>query len=246
MSALSEPKLYGESETSSRPAIREYWGKYWWGYPLPAIGGMVRGRCRDARPAPRQSPADADGELVGLLARHLVADELRRQSGGLWGLRRDTSRIGECGLRAWSRAEIRRCSRSAKAPAWTANRHRVRRICRGCARDGERGTCSHGEAAAVRERGLAVTADRLLRVSGGKFGAAFGRAITFRRTRAVPERSMSMSRAAACERSMMRPCANGPRSLMRTSTRFPFERLVTSTQVWKGSLRCAAVSFSMS
>jgi len=45
---------------------------------------------------------------------------------------------------------------------------------------------------------------------------------------------------------MMRPFANGPLSLMRTSTDRPVSRLVTSTQVPKGSVRWAAVIWPMS
>ena len=70
--------------------------------------------------------------------------------------------------------------------------------------------------------------------------------MTFKRTRAVPARTISIWRAAPTDRSMMRPCTKGPRSVMRTSTCLPFERLVISTQVSKGRARCAAVSFSIS
>lgn len=45
---------------------------------------------------------------------------------------------------------------------------------------------------------------------------------------------------------MMRPPANGPRSLMRTSTDRPLSRLVTRTQVPNGSVRWAAVIWPMS
>jgi hypothetical protein len=68
-------------------------------------------------------------------------------------------------------------------------------------------------------------------VRGGMFAGVLGGGMTFKRTRAVPARSISISRAAACERSTMRPFTNGPRSLMRTYNCLPLERFVTSTQV---------------
>src|SRR5437870_6583648 len=52
--------------------------------------------------------------------------------------------------------------------------------------------------------------------------------------------------AAAYERSITRRPANGPRSLMRTSTERPLSKLVTRTRVPSGSVRCAAVSAFMS
>jgi hypothetical protein len=45
---------------------------------------------------------------------------------------------------------------------------------------------------------------------------------------------------------MMRPFANGPRSLMRTSTQRPVSRFVTRTHVPKGIVRWAAVIWPMS
>jgi hypothetical protein len=73
-----------------------------------------------------------------------------------------------------------------------------------------------------------------------------GARILTRRTFAVPGTIMSMRRAAARERSKMRPRAQGPRSLIFTSTSRWFERFFTRTHVLKGSVRCAAVNFSMS
>src|SRR5580692_9659955 len=46
-------------------------------------------------------------------------------------------------------------------------------------------------------------------------------------TKAVPLRIMSSLAAAEYDRSMMRLFTNGPRSLMRTTTLWPFDRLVT-------------------
>ena len=48
---------------------------------------------------------------------------------------------------------------------------------------------------------------------------------------AIADLDENGARAAASDKSMMRPSTKGPRSLMRTTTCFPFERLVTSTQV---------------
>ena len=50
------------------------------------------------------------------------------------------------------------------------------------------------------------------------------------------------ARAPAGVRSIMRPRMKGPRSLIVTTTVFPFLRLVTRTLVPKGNERCAAVS----
>ena len=47
--------------------------------------------------------------------------------------------------------------------------------------------------------------------------------------------------AAASDRSMIRPCTNGPRSVIRTTTLWLFVRFVTRTSVPIGSVRCAAV-----
>ena len=54
-------------------------------------------------------------------------------------------------------------------------------------------------------------------------------------TRAVPEFMIPISFAALLDKSMILPLINGPRSLMRTMTSFPFRRLVTLTKVPKGS-----------
>lgn len=59
-------------------------------------------------------------------------------------------------------------------------------------------------------------------------------------TGAKPEKPSA--RAAAGERSIIRPGTNGPRSLMRMITLRPLRRLVTRTNEPKGSVRCAAVS----
>jgi hypothetical protein len=58
-------------------------------------------------------------------------------------------------------------------------------------------------------------------------------------TRVSPEKPSA--RAVAGIRSMMRPRVNGPRSLIRTTTDFPFARFVTRTLVPNGMERCAAV-----
>jgi hypothetical protein len=52
---------------------------------------------------------------------------------------------------------------------------------------------------------------------------------TERVTCAVPP--MPMARAAALERSIVRPLTNGPRSLIRTKTDLPFNLFVTLTRV---------------
>src|SRR5262249_19865887 len=65
--------------------------------------------------------------------------------------------------------------------------------------------------------------------------------ITCRRTRATPAPVMRNARAALVDTSMVRPRMNGPRSLMRTTTELPFDRLVTRTRVPNGRVRCAAV-----
>ena len=61
------------------------------------------------------------------------------------------------------------------------------------------------------------------------------------RTFAVPGPITPISRAAARERSMMRPFTNGPRSLIRTRTVREVSMFCTSTIVPSGSWRCAAV-----
>src|SRR5215218_7155328 len=52
---------------------------------------------------------------------------------------------------------------------------------------------------------------------------------------------MPTASAAAFERSMTRPWAYGPRSLMRTTTDLPVRSLVTRTLVPNGRVLCAAV-----
>ncbi len=61
-------------------------------------------------------------------------------------------------------------------------------------------------------------------------------------TLATPASIIPMLAAAACDRSMIRPPVKGPRSLIRTTTDWPFERFSTKTRVPNGSERCAAVS----
>ena len=61
------------------------------------------------------------------------------------------------------------------------------------------------------------------------------------RRASCPVRTMSSAVAAAYERSIRRLSTNGPRSLTLTTTRLPFARFVTSTQVGNGSVVCAAV-----
>src|SRR6266550_2173732 len=53
---------------------------------------------------------------------------------------------------------------------------------------------------------------------------------------------MPMRRAAASDRSAIRPDTKGPRSFTTTSTLRWFSRLVTRTRVPNGSVRCAIVS----
>src|SRR5947208_8600720 len=53
---------------------------------------------------------------------------------------------------------------------------------------------------------------------------------------------MPIRRAAASDRSAIRPDTNGPRSFTTTSTLRWFSRLVTRTRVPNGSVRCAMVS----
>ena len=61
----------------------------------------------------------------------------------------------------------------------------------------------------------------------------------------VPDFIMPIAFAALTDKSIILPLTNGPRSLIRTMTSFPFRRLVTLTQVPKGSDGCAAVNFAM-
>lgn len=58
----------------------------------------------------------------------------------------------------------------------------------------------------------------------------------------TPSATMPMRRAAASDRSAIRPDTNGPRSFTTTSTLRWFSRLVTRTRVPNGSVRCAMVS----
>jgi hypothetical protein len=73
-----------------------------------------------------------------------------------------------------------------------------------------------------------------------------GRASTRTRTGTVPLPSTPRARAAAYERSMIRPPTKGPRSFTRTSTERPLFRFVTRRRVPNGSVGWAAVSLSMS
>jgi hypothetical protein len=63
-------------------------------------------------------------------------------------------------------------------------------------------------------------------------------------TGAVPFSTMSSRSAASLDRSITRPSACGPRSLISTSTDLPFSRLVTSAVAPSGSSGCAAVRSS--
>jgi hypothetical protein len=56
------------------------------------------------------------------------------------------------------------------------------------------------------------------------------------RTRLRPALTMPSFWAAPCERSIVQPQTNGPRSVMRTRTDFPLARFVTSTGVPSGSV----------
>ena len=56
-------------------------------------------------------------------------------------------------------------------------------------------------------------------------------------TRPTPLALSPIWEAAAADRSITRPWPKGPRSLMRTTTERPVERLVTRTWVPKGSVR---------
>src|SRR5207244_2245154 len=61
-------------------------------------------------------------------------------------------------------------------------------------------------------------------------------------TRAFPSFFRPIFWAAACERSMIRPLARGPRSLIVTCTAWPVSKFVTFAVVPSGSVRWAAVS----
>lgn len=61
------------------------------------------------------------------------------------------------------------------------------------------------------------------------------------RTRAVPVRQTPIFRAAARDKSRMRPGTKGPRSEMVTTTDLLFDKLVTRTTVPMGRVRWAAV-----
>src|SRR6185437_2020327 len=58
----------------------------------------------------------------------------------------------------------------------------------------------------------------------------------------TPAATIPMRRAAASDRSAIRPGTNGPRSFTTTTTLRWFSRLVTRTRVPNGSVRCAMVS----
>ncbi len=66
------------------------------------------------------------------------------------------------------------------------------------------------------------------------------------RTFAVPSSWKPSVFAAALDRSMMRSRANGPRSFTLSFSRLPFSRLVTSTMLGSGKVRCAAEIACMS
>src|SRR4051794_18544400 len=53
--------------------------------------------------------------------------------------------------------------------------------------------------------------------------------------------AMPIRCAAAYDKSMMRPCRNGPRSLTRTTTLLPDATFVTRAYDGSGSVGCAAV-----
>ena len=60
-------------------------------------------------------------------------------------------------------------------------------------------------------------------------------------TRATPAVIIPSFSAAPWDKSISRSATNGPRSFTRTTTEFPFSRLVTSSIVPNGSVLCAAV-----
>ena len=60
-------------------------------------------------------------------------------------------------------------------------------------------------------------------------------------TGTTPASADPSARAAAKERSMIRPATNGPRSFTRTRMRRPVSRLMTTICVPSGSVLCAAV-----
>ena len=61
-------------------------------------------------------------------------------------------------------------------------------------------------------------------------------------TATTPSSTMSSRAARPGARSMMRPRTKGPRSATRATAMRPFSRLVTSTTVPKGRVRCAAMA----
>jgi len=79
-------------------------------------------------------------------------------------------------------------------------------------------------------------------LAAASFALYCGAATTSSVTGTTPEKPSCL--AAIGERSIIRPLLNGPRSLIRTMTVRRFFKLVTRTNVPKGSERCAAVSLA--
>ena len=77
---------------------------------------------------------------------------------------------------------------------------------------------------------------------GGEPGGAPAQSSSASSTRPLPRAIRPICAAADFDRSSTRPRANGPRSLMRTTTDLPLAGLVTRTIDPSGSVRCAAVS----
>ena len=82
--------------------------------------------------------------------------------------------------------------------------------------------------------------------SGRATGAESAGRIDSTSTSPLPFCAMPRRCAAAYERSMTRPCRNGPRSLTRTTTLRPLDVLVTRAYEGSGSVGCAAVIANMS
>lgn len=78
---------------------------------------------------------------------------------------------------------------------------------------------------------------------GGHGGCGRGEAQSrlARQTEVCPRLTKPSARAAALDRSTMRPLMKGPRSLILTTTALPLRLLVTRTCVPSGRVRCAAV-----
>src|SRR5579884_679070 len=198
----------------------------------PAMSGIIANAWYDRESAsmvtsvsdPRTTLVGAPGTHPGSSPRRLlvstVGDELKMSG---WDSHvvsvsiKDRSAILPGGHRTGSPARFT----SRAEPYWRSIRARSRSA---LARSRKAPTCTANSAAGTRSGSL----------------------ITSIRTFAVPGPIMSMATAAAWDRSMIRPSTNGPRSLIRTSIDFWFSRLVTRTTVSKGSVRWAAVSFSMS